>query len=833
MEGDTPTALLDLVASFLGPCETPASSVAEYDHVVVIDGKKNDDEKFPQSATSTPCYKRASVIIFSKDRPWQLRQLLRSMRLSPFPSASASASASASSTIQFDITVIVGVEEPFAEGYRAVEREFAAKCICLRFLREEDDGRRPFGQLLEGALKMPPDSPPGTSDGLIVFLTDDCLLLEPLGNVLSCAAGCLAAEPTVLAFLARLHPAVSWCQTLDVPCPPPRDSMRLVASTAGDGGGAAYVFDRKAGRADWGYPFDLSGGIYRHSHVVAVVDWIRSAEGGSKFGYSHPNRLEISGNAAIREAEEATGGGGGEHELPSIVRSCRLNACPTQPFLTILAINRVQDVCQAPLALRHECRDGKDVASLEEYRSDGIDLDIDAYRSAHYNSSHIGDLLLSSNGHGPIHEEGRTPSKPAISVLLPVHKGPPEHAACAMRSIVMQLIKEWQGSHETTQSLKLSPMQIVLVNDRCRDGSIEQMIRVAQDLSLSYSQLDLSAPGFSSHAEDHGYNTIKVSIEVIKSEGEGVAAALNHGLKFCKSDIVARMDADDVSFPGRLLNQLNALRYQSGLKVIGTASLIFGESMREGKDTAAFALPFAFADNSATPDVHVMRISLPSSDPGFVAWAMLFSCSLSHPSVMFRRSAIEEVGGYDETITHAEDYDLWVRLLKHDFCCIKSLPNLGLCHRKHRGSSTSSKYASIQRVEGDKISLRAMQQVLNLNDLKSRQQPELNMTVVSILKRPDTAKSLADLDAAALLLLQLESSFLLGLRNSIITNRERGLIRFDCDARVAELATVGLKTFGRQASRPTKSGSGAWEIWCQRQPEMNLERISLLCHLPS
>ena len=40
MEGDTPTALLDLVASFLGPCETPASSVAEYDHVVVIDGKK-------------------------------------------------------------------------------------------------------------------------------------------------------------------------------------------------------------------------------------------------------------------------------------------------------------------------------------------------------------------------------------------------------------------------------------------------------------------------------------------------------------------------------------------------------------------------------------------------------------------------------------------------------------------------------------------------------------------------------------------------------------------------------------------------------------------------
>lgn len=64
----------------------------------------------------------------------------------------------------------------------------------------------------------------------------------------------------------------------------------------------------------------------------------------------------------------------------------------------------------------------------------------------------------------------------------------------------------------------------------------------------------------------------------------------------------------------------------------------------------------------ALPASSVQRIARHPTDPMLLGWSLLFGCCVAHPSVMLRRSAVMDVGGYDPSAEPAEDYDLWLRL---------------------------------------------------------------------------------------------------------------------------------------------------------------------------
>ena len=135
----------------------------------------------------------------------------------------------------------------------------------------------------------------------------------------------------------------------------------------------------------------------------------------------------------------------------------------------------------------------------------------------------------------------------------------------------------------------------------------------------------------------------------------------------------------------------------------------------------------------------VIRCSIPSVDSGFLAWSFLFTCVISHSSIMYRKESILNIGGYNEECRFAEDYDLWLRLLtqpslssskttttttkkKHshhhpwNVRCIGSIPHIGLFHRKNAmggrshassGTTTTADYEkkkSQQRKESVQVS---------------------------------------------------------------------------------------------------------------------------------
>lgn len=128
------------------------------------------------------------------------------------------------------------------------------------------------------------------------------------------------------------------------------------------------------------------------------------------------------------------------------------------------------------------------------------------------------------------------------------------------------------------------------------------------------------------------------------SKNSGLGNALNTGLKFCKNDLVARMDSDDISRPGRCEKQVSIFTHHPEVSLSSGAvsEFITDPKMPTGKRT----LP--------TTDEEIRTFSRKRNP-------------MNHPCVMFRKSAIEKAGGYKETYHLFEDYYLWVRMLMKGF----------------------------------------------------------------------------------------------------------------------------------------------------------------------
>lgn len=137
----------------------------------------------------------------------------------------------------------------------------------------------------------------------------------------------------------------------------------------------------------------------------------------------------------------------------------------------------------------------------------------------------------------------------------------------------------------------------------------------------------------------------------------GIARALNIGLEIATSEFVARMDGDDISLPGRLRAQVDFLQAHPRVAVVGCQAIRIDEH-----------------------DVPLGPLSQLTNESA-IRRQLLIRNALIHPSIMFRRSEVLEVGGYNTTAITLEDYDLYIRLAAtHDFA---NLPGVYLNYRVH------------------------------------------------------------------------------------------------------------------------------------------------------
>lgn len=215
---------------------------------------------------------------------------------------------------------------------------------------------------------------------------------------------------------------------------------------------------------------------------------------------------------------------------------------------------------------------------------------------------------------------------PKVSVIMPAYNAE-AYIGAAIDSILSQSFRDFE---------------FLILNDCSTDGT-EAIIQSYDDPRIVY----------------------------IKNEKNmGVAATLNKGLSLAQGEYIARMDADDISFPQRFEKQAAYLDAHPEVAVLGTQVRFFSV---EGDGE-----PFCYSGSCAQ-----LKIDL------------LFASAIAHPSVMMRRQVILDMGGYDRQFEGLEDYELWCRISEQAMLAV--YPQVLLRYRIHPGQVTQQPSERKQR----------------------------------------------------------------------------------------------------------------------------------------
>lgn len=226
---------------------------------------------------------------------------------------------------------------------------------------------------------------------------------------------------------------------------------------------------------------------------------------------------------------------------------------------------------------------------------------------------------------------------PRISVLMPVYNGG-AYLRPAIDSILAQTFTDFE----------------FLIID---DGSTDDSLAIARSYADPRIRL-----------EPNGRNL-------------GLIATLNRGLGLVRGEYIARMDCDDISFPGRLARQVAMLDRHPEIGLCGT----WFERV-EGK---------------------VRTIIRPPLDDGVIRLFLTFQNAFAHNTIMLRRSIIERYQlRYDPQYPHAEDYEFWTRCAEHTR--LANLPEVLLRYHYHP-ANTSSRFAVQQGETADRVRRRQLQ----------------------------------------------------------------------------------------------------------------------------
>ncbi|MFH1827615.1 MAG: glycosyltransferase [bacterium] len=157
----------------------------------------------------------------------------------------------------------------------------------------------------------------------------------------------------------------------------------------------------------------------------------------------------------------------------------------------------------------------------------------------------------------------------------------------------------------------------------------------------------------------------------------GLIFSLNEGIKLATGIYIARMDADDISLPLRIAKQVRFMENNPDIAVCGSWIKVFNNS-----------------------DNHIWKVP---NDFETIRCLMLFHSAIYHPTVMIRSEIFKKnTLHYDISFIHAEDYELWIRIMKNFE--ISNLEEILLCRRIHQ-NSVGNIYNKIQVENANKVRL--------------------------------------------------------------------------------------------------------------------------------
>jgi len=192
-------------------------------------------------------------------------------------------------------------------------------------------------------------------------------------------------------------------------------------------------------------------------------------------------------------------------------------------------------------------------------------------------------------------------------------------------------------------------------------------------------------------------------IVYLKQENQGAGAARNAGIMAARGDFIAFLDADDLWLPDYLSEQLSFIR-SNDYDLVYADALLFGQSPLAGRS--------------------FMQIA-PSN--GHVSFQSLISgqCNVITSGVVARKRLILEVGMFDEQLRNSQDFELWVRLVRHGARASYQRKVL-LRYRYHENSLSGDALNQIRR------ELRVLGKIEESYDLTPREREEVLKAMAAV-----------------------------------------------------------------------------------------------------
>ncbi len=212
------------------------------------------------------------------------------------------------------------------------------------------------------------------------------------------------------------------------------------------------------------------------------------------------------------------------------------------------------------------------------------------------------------------------------------------------------------------------------------ESILQQSFRDFELIVLDDGSTDRSLPILQHYAAQD------LRIRLISRENRGIPQTRNELLREAQGEFIAVMDSDDVALPDRLARQVAFLQQSPDVVWVGGAFQLI-----DRKGRLMTEIPLAERNEE-------IRSLLQAGQVSFL-----------HPTALMRRSAVLQVGGYDESLPLAEDLDLWLRL--SEIGALANLPKAVVQYRLH-GNSICDRYQALPPHEVQTVLDRAWQKGL-------------------------------------------------------------------------------------------------------------------------
>lgn len=219
-------------------------------------------------------------------------------------------------------------------------------------------------------------------------------------------------------------------------------------------------------------------------------------------------------------------------------------------------------------------------------------------------------------------------------------------------SVIIPTFNSEKTIKETIESVlnqTLTNLEVIVINDGSQDSTLE----IVKSINDS-------------------------RIKVFSYLNAGANVSRNRGLTQATGEFVSFLDADDLWTPDKLETQLKALQ-----------------------ENPKAAVAYSWTNSIDETGKFLRRGSYITANGDVYAKLLLLDFIESGSNPLIRREALATVGGFDESLPAAQDWDMWLRLAaKYHFIAVSSVQILyRVCHNSMSANMLRQESASLQVIE--------------------------------------------------------------------------------------------------------------------------------------